>query len=50
MRRAIHYFQANLRRMRYKDFRKAGYFIGSGVVESACKHLVASRLKQAGMR
>lgn len=44
------YFKANESRMRYGEFKKKGYFIGSGVVESSCKHLVASRLKQAGMR
>jgi hypothetical protein len=49
-RQTIGYFKTNERRMRYGEFRKKGYFIGSGVVESSCKHLVASRLKQAGMR
>jgi len=27
-----------------------GYQIGSGVIESACKYVVAERCKQAGMR
>ena len=27
-----------------------GYPIGSGTVESACKRVIAARLKQAGMR
>ena len=35
--------------MRYKTFLKAGYHIGSGVVEATCKHVVAQRLDQAGM-
>ena len=28
----------------------AGYPIGSGVVEGACRHLVKDRMEQAGMR
>ena len=37
-------------RMRYKQFREAGYPIGSGTVESACKVVMQARMKQAGMR
>jgi hypothetical protein len=43
------YFARNAERMRYGTFRRKGYQIASGVVESACKHVVASRLDQAGM-
>ena len=35
--------------MDYRQLRRDGYFIGSGVVESACKMLVAARCKLAGM-
>ena len=31
--------------MRYRYFRDHGYFIGSGVVEAACKTIVAQRPK-----
>jgi len=44
------YFQNNQARMRYPDYLKAGFPIGSGAVEGACKHLVAARFKKAGMR
>lgn len=44
------YFETHRQRMRYADFRAQGYQIGSGSVESACKRVVALRLKQAGMR
>lgn len=44
------YFETNRQRMRYAHFRAEGYQIGSGPVESACKRVVALRLKQAGMR
>jgi hypothetical protein len=36
--------------MRYRRFRQAGYPLGSGTVESACKVVVQQRMKQAGMR
>ena len=50
VRKAIAYFFHNRTRMRYKQFRQAGYPIGSGSVESACKRVIQARLKQAGMR
>lgn len=36
-------------RLAYERFRAAGYDIGSGRVESACKHVVANRMKRSGM-
>lgn len=36
--------------MQYGTFRKAGYFIGSGVIEAGCKTVIGSRCKQSGMR
>ena len=47
--KALDYFEKNRERMRYGHFREQGYFIGSGVVEAACKTLVAQRLKGSGM-
>ena len=38
------------KRMVYKAFREKGLKIGSGVIESACKPVVAQRCKQASMR
>lgn len=43
------YFERNADRMRYRLFRAAGLFIGSGVMEAACKTIVGKRLKNAGM-
>jgi len=43
------YFEHNADRMRYGLFRAAGLFIGSGVMEAACKTIVGKRLKNAGM-
>jgi hypothetical protein len=46
--KAVHYFYTNAERMRYDRFRAAGYMIGSGTVESACKQIVTHRLKLPG--
>lgn len=43
------YFVNNSARMQYGSFRKAGFFIGSGVVEAGCKTVIGSRCKQSGM-
>ena len=45
----IAYFTTNAARMAYAAFRDAGYPIGSGMVESACKRVVGARAKPAGM-
>jgi hypothetical protein len=39
----------NAERMRYQTFREKGYHIGSGVIESACGHVVGQRLDEGGM-
>ena len=44
------YFANNVHRMDYPEYLSAGWQIGSGVVESACKTVVGQRLKGAGMR
>jgi len=36
--------------MDYPTYRAQGLPIGSGVVESSCKHVVADRMKRTGMR
>ena len=46
--KCIDYFKGNLERMRYDSYRKRGMQIGSGVVESSCRHVVALRLKRPG--
>jgi hypothetical protein len=43
------YLRHNAERMRYQTYLEKGYHIGSGVVEAACKHVIARRLDQAGM-
>ena len=45
----IRYFSENAERMRYQNFRKRGFFVGSGVIEAGCRTLIAQRLKKSGM-
>jgi len=42
------YFTNHQTRMRYDQYRAAGYLIGSGTVESSCKQIVTHRLKCSG--
>jgi hypothetical protein len=50
VRREINYLQKNKDRMRYASYRTQGLFVGSGVIEAACKSLIGQRLKQSGMK
>jgi hypothetical protein len=50
VREATGYFERNRARMKYDEYLAAGYPIGSGVVEGACRHLVKDRLERTGMR
>ena len=45
----LQYFRDNFDRMRYNEYTLNGWFIGSGVVESACKCVVQQRLDLSGM-
>lgn len=47
-RQAATYFRNNAERMNYATYRKQGYQIGSGTVESACKQLGIQRMKVPG--
>jgi hypothetical protein len=46
----VTYFTNQAPRMAYDQYRAAGWDIGSGMVEGACKHLIAAREKGPGMR
>lgn len=48
--KAATYYRNNLARMEYAYYRKQGYFIGSGTVESGCKQIGTMRLKRSGAR
>ena len=45
----IHYFTENRQRMRYDEYRAQRLPIGSGTIESACKNVIAGRMKRGGM-
>jgi len=49
LRIATNYFETNAERMRYPKFRRQHLFVGSGVIEAACKTVIGSRLKRSGM-
>jgi hypothetical protein len=46
----ITYYENNRQHMRYDEYLAAGYPIGSGVAEGACRHLVKDRMEGTGMR
>jgi hypothetical protein len=46
----VRYYSENAGRMRYDEYLRLGYGIGSGAVESAHKQVVHARFRQAGMR
>jgi len=48
--KVIGYYTNNREQMKYDEYLAAGYPIGSGVAEGACRHLVKDRLEQTGMR
>lgn len=50
IRSAITYFTNNRAYMKYDEYLAAGYPIGSGMAEGACRHVVKDRMELTGMR
>jgi hypothetical protein len=50
VRETVTYFDNNKQYMKYHEYIAAGYPIGTGVVEGACRHFVKDRMELAGMR
>ncbi len=48
--KVIRYFENHRQHMRYDEYLKAGFPIGSGVVESTCGHTVKDRMEGTGRR
>ena len=48
--KAITYFENHKEYMHYEEYLAAGYPIATGVVESACGHLVKDRMGKGGAR
>jgi hypothetical protein len=46
----VSYYRANEKRMQYSRFRELGLPVGSGIVESAHRHVLQARMKRAGQR
>jgi len=49
-RRETNYLRNNVSRMDYPRYLAAGWHIGSGPIEAACKTVIGARMKGAGMR
>ena len=49
IRNEIAYLEKNQHRMRYDHCADQGLFIGSGMVEAGCRHVIGQRFKQSGM-
>ena len=47
---AIRYYENHRSYMRYDEYLEGGYPIGTGVIESACGHIVKDRMEVAGAR
>lgn len=47
---AKRYFANHGHKMDYPRYEALGFHIGSGIAEAACKHVIQSRFKRAGMR
>jgi hypothetical protein len=50
LKRVRQYLSNHLAHLQYRQFKKQGFPIGSGMVESACKWLIEQRFKGTGMR
>jgi hypothetical protein len=50
VRETLTYFENNRQYMKYDEYLAAGYPIGTGVAEGACRHFVKDRMELSGMR
>jgi hypothetical protein len=50
LKRVRQYLSTHLAHIQYRAFKKLGFPLGSGMVESACKWLIQQRFKGTGMR
>ena len=44
------YLKNHEEHMKYDEYKRMGFHIGSGVIEAGCKHVIGHRFKRAGMR
>ena len=50
VRKAVTYFENHRDLMKYDEYLARGYPIATGVIESACKHIVQNRMEKAGAK
>ena len=48
--KTIKYIKNHEYKMKYDEYIRMGFHIGSGIIEAGCKHVVGDRFKRAGMR
>ena len=48
--KVVGYLENNRQHMRYDEYLREGYPIGSGVIEGACRHVIKDRMERAGMK
>ena len=44
------YLKNHEEHMKYDEYQRMGFHIGSGVIEAGCKHVIGHRFKRSGMR
>jgi hypothetical protein len=47
--KVVGYLERNRDHMKYDQYLRAGYPIGSGVIEGACRHVIKDRMERTGM-
>jgi hypothetical protein len=47
--KVVGYLENNRSHMKYDAYLRAGYPVGSGVIEGACRHVIKDRMERAGM-
>jgi hypothetical protein len=47
--KVVGYLENNRDHMKYDAYLRAGYPVGSGVIEGACRHVIKDRMERAGM-
>jgi hypothetical protein len=47
--KVVGYLERNRAHMHYDEYLRAGYPVGSGVIEGACRHVIKDRMERAGM-
>ena len=50
LKKTLRYLKNHEHKMKYDEYKRMGFHIGSGVIEAGCKHVIGDRFKRSGMR